>query len=176
MALSALAAAMLHVWPTLGAEPSGERLSRMRDSPQWSEGRFANEQPLWTNTRNGLLRLFEATPGALPDAPVPVVMDVGKTLRIPAASGLRVTWFGHSSALVEIDGVTVLTDPLWSERASPLSWVGPKRWYPSPVALRELPRIDGNTFPHRALNVAMSRTGGTPKRRRYSRLNCDALS
>ena len=114
----------------------------MRDSPQWSEGRFANEQPMWTNMRSGLLRLFESTPGDLPDAPVPVVMDGGKGLRTAAASGLRVTWFGHSSVMVEIDGVTVLIDPLWSERASPLSWVGPKRWYPSPVALRELPRID----------------------------------
>ena len=142
IALSALAAVVLHGCPTLGREPSDERLSRMRDSPQWSEGRFANEQPMWTNTRSGLLRSFESTPGEVPDAPVPVVMDGGKGLSIPAASGLRVTWFGHSSVLVEIDGVTVLTDPLWSERASPLSWVGPKRWYPSPVGLRELPRID----------------------------------
>ena len=94
-----------------------------------------------TNTRSGLLRLFESTPGDVPDAPV-VVTDGGKALRIPAASGLRVTWFGHSSVLVEIDGVTVLTDPLWSERASPLRWIGPKLWYPPSVALRELPRID----------------------------------
>ena len=114
----------------------------MRDSPHWSDGRFTNEQPMWTNTRSGLLRLLESTPGNSPDAPGPVVIDGGKTLRIPAASGLRVTWLGHSSVLIEIDGVTALTDPLWSERASPLSWVGPKRWYPSPVALSELPRID----------------------------------
>ena len=120
----------------------------MRDSPHWSEGRFANEQPMWTNTRSGLLRLFESTPAELPDAPVPVVMDGGRALRIPAASGLRVTWFGHSSVLIEIDGVTVLTDPLWSERASPLSWVGPKRWYPSPVALSELPKIDVVVISH----------------------------
>src|ERR1700732_4105100 len=120
IALSGLVAVVLYGCRTLGAEPSDERLSRMRDSPQWSEGRFANEQPMWMNTRSALLRSFESTPGELPDAPVPVVMDGGKGLRITAASGLRVTWFGHSSVLVEIDGVTVLTDPLWSERASPL--------------------------------------------------------
>ena len=140
-ALSVLMAAFIHWLPSFGADPSGKRLSRMRGSPHWSDGRFANEQPMWTNTRSGLLRLFESTPGDVPDAPV-VVTDGGKALRIPAASGLRVTWFGHSSVLVEIDGVTVLTDPLWSERASPLRWIGPKLWYPPSVALRELPRID----------------------------------
>lgn len=142
IAASTLAAVLLHAWHTLGVTPGGERLSRMQDSPQWSEGRFANAQPMWMNNRSALMRLFESTPADLPDTPVPVVIDGGKTLRIPPASGLRVTWFGHSFVLVEIDGVTVLTDPLWSERPSPLRWVGPKRWYPSPVALHELPRID----------------------------------
>jgi hypothetical protein len=97
---------------------------------------------MWLNTRSGLLRSLNSAPAEVPDTPVPVVVDVGKRLRSPPASGLRVTWFGHSSVLVEIDGATVLIDPLWSERASPVSWVGPKRWYPAPVALRELPRID----------------------------------
>ena len=142
IALSALTAVLLYWWPALGKEFSAERLTRMHDSPQWSDGRFVNEQPMWTNTPSGLLRVFGSTPGDSPDAPVPVVSDGGKGLRIPAESGLRVTWFGHSSVLIEIDGVTVLTDPLWSERASPLSWIGPRRWYPAPVELRELPKVD----------------------------------
>ena len=103
IALLALAAALIHWLPSVGAEPSGERLSRMRGSPRWSEGRFKNEQPMWTNTRSGLLRVFESTPGDSPDAPVPVKYG-GEALRVPAASGLRVTWFGHSSVLIEIDG------------------------------------------------------------------------
>ena len=140
--VSALAAVSLRGCTSLGAQPSGERLSRMRDSPHWSEGRFTNEQPMWVNTRSGLLRSLDSAPAEVPDTPVSVVMDGGKGLRSTPASGLRVTWFGHSSVLVEIDGVTVLTDPLWSERASPVSWAGPKRWYPAPIALRELPRID----------------------------------
>ena len=140
--LVALVLVFLRAWPAFGADPAGERLSRMRASPQWSEGRFVNQQPMWTNARGGLLRLFESTPGDWPDAPVPVVRDAGKTLKVRAASGLRVTWFGHSSMLVEIDGVNILIDPLWGERASPLSWVGPERWYSPPLALGELPRLD----------------------------------
>jgi len=58
------------------------------------------------------------------------------------ASGLRVTWFGHSSLLMEIDGVRLLVDPVWDKRASPLRWMGPKRFYESPLPLDELPDID----------------------------------
>ncbi len=58
------------------------------------------------------------------------------------ASGLRVTWFGHSSLLIEIDGVRVLIDPVWEQRASPLQFMGPKRFFAPTMALEDLPRID----------------------------------
>ena len=49
------------------------------------------------------------------------------------ASGLRVTWMGHSTSLIEIDGVRVLVDPVWDERASPVKWGGPKRFFSAPA-------------------------------------------
>jgi L-ascorbate metabolism protein UlaG (beta-lactamase superfamily) len=58
------------------------------------------------------------------------------------ASGLRVTWFGHSSSLVEIDGVRVLIDPVWEQRASPFSFMGPKRFYAPTLALEAMPKLD----------------------------------
>jgi L-ascorbate metabolism protein UlaG (beta-lactamase superfamily) len=57
-------------------------------------------------------------------------------------SGLRVTWFGHASSLIELDGVTILVDPVWDERAAPTQWFGPKRFFPPPLALDDLPPID----------------------------------
>jgi hypothetical protein len=57
-------------------------------------------------------------------------------------SGLRVTWFGHSASLVEIDGVRVLIDPVWEQRASPFAFMGPKRFFEPTIALAALPRID----------------------------------
>jgi len=57
-------------------------------------------------------------------------------------SGLRVTWMGHSSLLVEIDGVRLLIDPMWDERASPTSWAGPKRFFAPTMRLEELPSVD----------------------------------
>jgi L-ascorbate metabolism protein UlaG (beta-lactamase superfamily) len=57
----------------------------------------------------------------------------GAWLRTPA-SGLRVTWLGHSTVLIEIDGVRLLTDPVWGERASPFRLIGPRRFQPFPCA------------------------------------------
>ncbi|WP_052449847.1 MBL fold metallo-hydrolase [Caballeronia concitans] len=52
------------------------------------------------------------------------------------------TWIGHASALVQIDGVNILTDPVFSERASPFSFAGPKRKTPPGMTLDQLPHID----------------------------------
>ena len=49
---------------------------------------------------------------------------------------------GHSSMLVEIDGVRVLVDPVWDQRAAPVEWFGPKRFFAPPLPLEDLPRID----------------------------------
>lgn len=126
----------------LGAKATGERLDRVHRSPHWSNDRFNNEEPMWSNMKRALLRSFETTTDDVPSSPVSIGKGGAGTYRTPANSGLRVTWFGHSSMLLEIDGVTVLTDPLWSDRPSPLSWVGPKRWYASPIALSDLPKVD----------------------------------
>jgi L-ascorbate metabolism protein UlaG (beta-lactamase superfamily) len=66
----------------------------------------------------------------------------------PPASGLRVTWFGHSSTLIEIDGVRILTDPVWDERASPSRHFGPRRFFAPPLSLDDLPRIDAVLLSH----------------------------
>ena len=69
-----------------------------------------------------------------------VVADVEfiRTNRIDFA----VTWIGHATALVQLGGLNFLTDPHFSERASPVQFMGPRRWQRPGVALAELPRID----------------------------------
>jgi L-ascorbate metabolism protein UlaG (beta-lactamase superfamily) len=57
-------------------------------------------------------------------------------------SVFAVTWIGHATALVQVAGVNILTDPVFSNRASPVQWAGPGRWQPPGVALRDLPHID----------------------------------
>lgn len=63
--------------------------------------------------------------------------------------GLKATWIGHASFLIEVPalegaerGVRVLFDPMFSERTSPVTWAGPKRYTPTPCTLDELPAVD----------------------------------
>src|SRR5262249_15867719 len=57
-------------------------------------------------------------------------------------SDATVTWVGHSTLLIQLDGVTILTDPQWSERASPVTFAGPKRLMPPGVSFDQLPTVD----------------------------------
>ena len=127
-----------------GAKPQGERLARAQQSPQWHDKKFQDPQPIWIDTRRAMLHFIfgKSEPVAVPDSPVAVVRTSAAALAVAPPSGLRVTWFGHSSSLLEIDGSKILIDPFWSERASPFNWAGPKRWYPPPLALSALPPID----------------------------------
>jgi L-ascorbate metabolism protein UlaG (beta-lactamase superfamily) len=77
----------------------------------------------------------------------PFKTDV-KTYLTPPKSGLRITWVGHSSLLIEIDGKRILTDPVWGERASFLSFMGPKRFFEPPIALKDLPPLDAVILSH----------------------------
>lgn len=68
--------------------------------------------------------------------------------RTPPGSGLRITLLGHSSLLVEIDGTTLLIDPVFSNYASMVQWFGPKRFFAPPLALADLPPIDAVLLTH----------------------------
>ncbi len=52
------------------------------------------------------------------------------------------TWIGHATLLVQLEGKNILTDPVFSLRASPVQWAGPKRLVPPGIALKDLPPID----------------------------------
>lgn len=77
----------------------------------------------------------------------PFRTDVAAYATAPA-SGLRITWMGHSSLLVEIDGVRLLLDPVWDQRASPVQWMGPKRFFAPTMPLEQLPRLDAVLVSH----------------------------
>jgi L-ascorbate metabolism protein UlaG (beta-lactamase superfamily) len=147
-ALVAAIALTLQGCQSFGEHPSGERLARMEQSPEWQGDRFANPQAMWSDMRDALLHALAGGPNVEPTEPVPVVHTDPAALAVAPASGLRVTWFGHSSSLIEIDGTRLLTDPIWSERASPVEWAGPRRWYPPTIALAQLPAVDAVLISH----------------------------
>ena len=118
-------------------------------SARFYDGKFHNtlETPALppANTRDGLLRqMHEERHKGLPGAPVPLVRP-----EIPAeADALAVTWFGHASALLEVDGRRVLVDPVWGFRVSPSPVFGPTRLHPAPVPLADLPQVDAVLISH----------------------------
>lgn len=58
------------------------------------------------------------------------------------AQGIRITFINHTTFLIQTDGLNILTDPVYSERASPFSWAGPKRMREPGIAFEDLPHID----------------------------------
>ena len=73
--------------------------------------------------------------------PTPAQAVNAQALARPQAD-LQVTWLGHATALVQSQGVNLLTDPVFGERASPVPWAGPRRYSAPALTLKQLPRID----------------------------------
>ncbi len=132
---------------SLGRKPEGARLERLKASPLWDGERFRNVHPILPGLRAAnaaMPTIGEFLCGGerrVPRGPLPSVSPLDAWATSPA-SGLRATWLGHSTVLIEIDGLRVLTDPVWGPRASPSRFAGPKRFQPVPVPLRALPPVD----------------------------------
>src|SRR2546423_669106 len=132
---------------TFGKRPEGLRLERMKASPLWAGDAFRNIHPIAPTLRDTTaprptLSDFLCGGGRrMPRSPLPS-QDPRDAWSKSPASGLRATWLGHSTVLIEIDGLRILTDPVWGPRASPSRLAGPKRFQPVPVPLRAMPPVD----------------------------------
>ncbi|XP_055045791.2 N-acyl-phosphatidylethanolamine-hydrolyzing phospholipase D isoform X2 [Misgurnus anguillicaudatus] len=129
-------------------------------SQQDSRGRFVNPWKTWQFPSYGTIcRLFlmEKNNSNVPsakeelDSELPVhepyfVQHPDQCM--PASSSMRVTWLGHATVLVEMDGLVLLTDPMFSQRASPMPFMGPKRYRGPPCTVQQLPRLDAVVISH----------------------------
>jgi len=129
------------------AHSEERRTERMHASPMWNASGFRNLHPQLPGLRSlGAERptLRDFLCGGerrVPSGPLPSVDPREAWSRRPE-SKLRATWLGHSTVLIEIGGLRVLTDPVWGPRASPSRLIGPKRFQPVPVPLRALREVD----------------------------------
>lgn len=135
-----------------GGKAHGPRLERMRASPRFLDGVFKNTAPVGPGLKPGTTfstmgEYLRGGTNRTPPAPLPSESPLATWAR-PVDTGLRATWLGHSTVLIEIDGLRVLTDPVWGERASPMSFAGPKRFHPVPVTLSQLPPLDAVIVSH----------------------------
>jgi L-ascorbate metabolism protein UlaG (beta-lactamase superfamily) len=135
-----------------GGTPNDATRARMLASPHFKDGEFENLEPTSVMRKGAYWgSLADWALGKEMRAPtcgLPLFPDGATRLRTPPADGLRITWLGHSTVLVEVDGRVILTDPQWSERASPSEWVGPKRFHPPPIAMADLPHVDAVLISH----------------------------
>lgn len=97
---------------------------------------------LWTRF------LFETKVGTVPVDPIPVRPLTRAALDALDPAGNHVVRLGHSSHLLKLQGRYWLIDPVFSERASPVQWAGPKRFHPPPLGLADLPPIEGLILSH----------------------------
>ncbi len=131
----------------VGARPHDIR-SVAAGSDRYDGRSFSNPEPSHVLTlRQGLALvpdLFRRGDRGRPPLTIPLV-----TAPPPATAGdLAVTWLGHATTLVEIDGRFVLTDPVWSRRVSPSATVGPSRLHPVPISIGQLPALAAVVISH----------------------------
>lgn len=133
----------------LGAGPAAIR-AVAAGSPNYRDGVFHNLEPssaLKLDVEESRLVLFEMLSGESPSRPTQPVPLAEPSTR-SAAEPLAVTWLGHATALLEVDGYRLLTDPVWSRRCSPSRTVGPERLHPPPLDLEALPALDSVVISH----------------------------
>lgn len=119
------------------------RQARMESAANWRDGKFVNGLPGQLKiTLAGMWKFLTADNNREPDSPPPVVTRRAAEFAGGPESGLRVTWLGHSTMLLEIDGARLLLDPVWGERASPFSFAGPRRFHEPPLPLDELLKLN----------------------------------
>ncbi len=110
-------------------------------------GRFYNQTPSARHSPGDLLRFFrereqtgwQEITDAVPGPPPPERVGEGD---------LRVTFVGHSTVLLQLDGLNLLADPIWSERAGPVEWAGPRRFRPPGLRFEDLPPLDAVLISH----------------------------
>jgi len=130
---------------------AGERLERMRASRQYRDGRFRNTTTGVPAAGGMGVKLvgefFFGGRRRTPPAAVAVESPLETWSRTPATD-LRITWLGHSTLVIESGGIRVLTDPVFGDRVSPVSFAGPRRFHAVPARISKLPALDAILVSH----------------------------
>jgi N-acyl-phosphatidylethanolamine-hydrolysing phospholipase D len=129
-----------------------EREALPETPPHHVAGRFRNTDPNFRRPSslarlNFLFRRLWKSSISQRNFEAPRVANDGAALRAGVVNP-SVTWVGHSTLLIQMDGINVLTDPQWSNQASPVSWAGPKRFSPPGLAFENLPPIHAVVISH----------------------------
>ncbi len=131
---------------SFGKLPSGERLERIKKSPNYKDGSFQNlaKTEMLAEGASYPKMIIDFFSKGIDREPVDTLPSIKTDLKLLPADKTSLVWFGHSSYFIKINGKTILIDPVFSERASPFQFIG-KKAYPiqTPYTLDDFPeRID----------------------------------
>jgi len=146
VAVPLLATILFMRQPAFGSRPRGSRLERIRHSPQYRNGSFQNQSHTPSLTGGAgvytVMRdfFFGKHERKRPDRPVPVVRG---DMKAAAPAQPAITWFGHSSYLLQAGGLNILVDPVFSERTSPVQYAGTRAFSGTHIfKVEDLPPVD----------------------------------
>ncbi|WP_375415921.1 MBL fold metallo-hydrolase [uncultured Hymenobacter sp.] len=124
--------------PKIQARFDGTRYHNPVPTTVMPPGGYAEALWRWARTGTGLR---EPARPLGPFRPDPTALGA-------PSEDVALTWLGHSTVLIELNGQRFLTDPVWAERASPTPYVGPKRFFAPPLPLHQLPHLDAILLSH----------------------------
>lgn len=115
---------------------------KVNGSKNYEAGKFINlEKDMQKSFISGFLKVFTNKNKTKPDNQIKIINKKFDKNKFSKREGLKITWVGHSTVLINIDGVNILTDPIWSESASPMG-IGLKRYNSPAIKFEDLPKID----------------------------------
>jgi L-ascorbate metabolism protein UlaG (beta-lactamase superfamily) len=126
---------------------------KLEASKHYQDDEFVNSEPF---EKPGLVKslgivkrfIFEEKINTSPANPIPVTPIDGLQLTQKLSQQTAVHRLGHSTIVMELNGEFWLTDPIFSDRASPVQWAGPKRFHPTHINVKDLPQISGIIISH----------------------------
>jgi L-ascorbate metabolism protein UlaG (beta-lactamase superfamily) len=155
LAITIIAVCFINLSPQFGGSHSEEQRQQYAKSGHYQEGKFINQIP--TTLDLGFVKtmdviydyFFNRLPDLEPSTPIPVEkIDSLQIIRKPPDLK-RLTWFGHSACLLEMEGKKILFDPMLGESPSPHPLLGPKRYSKElPIPIEKLPYIDAVVISH----------------------------
>ena len=126
-----------------------------KDSPKnynYKTGEFVNSDPTERVTESffkvGYKFMFENNNMRKPNFKIPTEQINIDSFANKISNELSIIWLGHATTLINIDGTIILTDPMLTKWASPIGWIGPKRFFNSPIEIEELPILDAVLISH----------------------------
>ena len=144
-------ALFLNLSPQFGRTPSSHQKEVYAKFDNYEDGHFVNQSPspIDINIPKVLKEYLKSAPNRKPDKAIDVEKIDSLEIANHSQTETRLTWFGHSAFLLEMDGKVILLDPMFGKSPSPHPWLGTSRYSKElPIAIEKLPPIDAVIISH----------------------------